>query len=167
MTKEYIEIVIRKAIEDIENETPRLPLEARIGERAVVGRLALHLTKYFSDPELSVDIEYNIDPVGDRKWLDAHEELSKAAKDVKRKVYEDGTIAVIPDVIIHKRGTNEKNLAVIEVKFSDVRAKESSYARLKLTAFTQQPFEYIFGVLVSVPRVWEEFSMKAKIEFVQ
>lgn len=165
MEKDEIEHLIRTAIKALELENPKLPLEKKVGERALVGRLAFHLAAVLKDPELAIDTEYNIDPNGDRKWLEADSSLKDAARKLRRKVYEDDSIVVIPDIILHKRGTNERNVAVIEVKFNDASLHEFTYVKLKLAAFQRNTFEYTYGVLVSVPRSWLNFSERSIIEF--
>jgi hypothetical protein len=51
---------------------------------------------------------------------------------------------VYPDIIIHKRGDNEENIIVIEIKKNtNNESKEFDYDKLK--AFTKQ-LEYEFGI---------------------
>ncbi len=136
-----LDFMIREALTRVKDEKPPLPLELRVGERPLVARLALHLERLLSHHSaLHVDVEYNIDPYGDRKWLDANPELKRAAELVRRKVYENESIVVIPDVIVHKRGRHDENFGCIEVKFVDAGPHETDYATLKLRAFKNAPF---------------------------
>jgi len=91
--------VVVKAIQQL-FETDAELLVRDIHERTITGRLAGHLGPHF--PEWDVDCEYN---------RDGHE--------IKRV---DGKI-VVPDIIVHHRGTPD-NLLVIEVKKSNTRAPD-------------------------------------------
>ena len=72
-----------------------------VGERAIVFRFAHYLLSNIErmnvDPDLSLDCEYNRNGC-----------LDKALPSFPR--------GVIPDIIIHKRGSNDKNVLVMEFK---------------------------------------------------
>jgi len=91
-----------------------------IGERAVCGRLAMLMAATF--PQHDVDIEYN------RKGLGIE------PKDIEMPD-ENGnliTSRVFPDIIVHERGNNLRNLLVVEVKKStNTVPDEHDHAKLQ------------------------------------
>lgn len=94
-------------------------------ERTITGRLADHLRPHF--PEWHVDCEYN---------RDDHE--------IKRV---NGNI-VVPDIIVHHRGTQE-NLLVIEVKKSNTRAPDEEDIN-KLHAYRESHLRYQNGLFLKL-----------------
>lgn len=101
-------------------------LKTDASERSMTHRLALHLTPLF--PEFDVDCEYNRDGF-DVKRLALHE----------RPVQDDDTeaVTVFPDIVVHRRGHNDANLLVIEVKKASA-ALNADYDMLKLNAFKSE-----------------------------
>lgn len=73
-----------------------------VSEWAVAHRLAAYLEGFF--PEYDVDCEYNRMPGPDGEYD------SKAPKKVL------GNKKIRPDIIVHRRGSNEDNLIAIEMK---------------------------------------------------
>lgn len=71
-------------------------LEHDVGERSIVSKLAWYLQTEFLD--MDVDVEYNRD-----------------GNDPKRV----STTLVVPDIIIHMRGSRDSNLVALEVKKKD------------------------------------------------
>jgi hypothetical protein len=88
-----------------------------VNERTITGQLAAHLRPYFDGWD--VDCEYNRDGHAVKKT--------------------DGVI-VVPDIIIHHRGTPD-NLLVIEVKKSNSRVHDEEDLQ-KLVAFRQSRLQY-------------------------
>lgn len=103
-----------------------------VNERTICHHLATHLQEVF--PEHHVDVEYNrhgMDPK--RVELDP----------------EHGRERVFPDVVVHRRGTDESNLLVMEVKKS-TNPQPRSHDRRKLKCCVEE-FGYDFAVLVDIP----------------
>jgi hypothetical protein len=134
---------MRQLIEKALNEALELLLRADegilrvdINERTISHRLALYLEPYF--PGWNIDCEYNRNH-DDPKRLDIQ----------RRDVRSDDTQAttVFPDIIVHRRGTNE-NLLVIEMK-KTTSQEDDSYDLGKLRAFKQQ-LGYRFAVFIKV-----------------
>lgn len=95
------------------------------GERAICGRLAMLMAAAF--PQHHVDIEYN------RKGLGIE------PKDIEMPD-ENGnliTSRVFPDIIVHERGNNLRNLLVVEVKKS-TNAVPDEHDHAKLQALCWQ-----------------------------
>lgn len=101
-------------------------LRTDASERSMTHRLALHLTPLF--PDYDVDCEYNRDGF-DVKRLALHE----------RAVQDDDTeaVTVFPDIVVHRRGHNDANLLVIEVKKASSTVN-ADYDMLKLEAFKHE-----------------------------
>lgn len=92
-------------------------------ERSISHKLAEHLQKHFRG--LKVDCEYN-------RHGDAVKKLERP---------------VIPDIVIHKRGIDEHNLCVIEIKKSNSN-DNSGRDEEKLCAFTGDEYKYQLGVFL-------------------
>lgn len=107
-----------------------------INERTISHRLATYLEPYF--PGWNVDCEYNRNH-DDPKRLDIQ----------RRNIESDDTQAttVFPDIIIHRRGTDE-NLVVIEMK-KTTSQEQDEYDIGKLEAFKNQ-LGYQFAIFIKV-----------------
>lgn len=108
-----------------------------LSEQCITHRLAIYLANLF--PEHDVDCEYNGSiNNGRKKILFIKEKLELAGLlresefDVEQEYIER---AVFPDIIIHRRGTNDENLCIIEVK-KNTSSVSPKYDRLKLKAYT-------------------------------
>lgn len=113
-------------------------LEKDLNERTITHKLATYLQEQFQ--ELNVDCEYN-----------RFEDLVKKLNLPKDKVNWDDTEAktVFPDIIIHKRGTQKKNLLIIEVKKSSNR-NPGDFDRMKLQTFRQEPYSFTYGLFLRI-----------------
>jgi hypothetical protein len=111
--------------------------EKHVGERAIVFRLGIYLEEVFrSDSEFAkynLDIEYNRN-IGQIKQLPEH----------NNRVY--------PDLIVHKRGSQELNILVIEIK--TWWNQDISLDREKLNAFTDRSgiYKYKFGLSITIEK---------------
>lgn len=100
--------------------------EKHVGERAVMFRLAYYMQELiYYDPHYKHLQKYNVDC-----------EYNRNIYDVKRLYGE----SVIPDIIIHKRGSEDSNLLVIELKTWWNR--DSVKDTKKLKGFTDENGEY-------------------------
>jgi uncharacterized protein YehS (DUF1456 family) len=101
-------------------------------ERSLTHRLAICLDKQF--PHWHVDCEYNRNH-DERKLI---ERVKNIIDDASHRIVPEDTIAisVYPDIIVHRRGTDE-NLLAIEVKKSSNNISEK-YDKEKLLAFKEQ-----------------------------
>lgn len=96
-----------------------------VNERTITGHFAAHLRRRFIDWD--VDCEYN---------RDGH---------VVKKA--DGVI-VVPDIIVHRRGTAD-NLLVVEVKKSNSRVSDAVDLQ-KLAAFRESHLRYRQGLFLKL-----------------
>ena len=133
--KEHIDSAFNNAISQLLRSDAEL-LFLDINERSISHRLAIYLEPYFND--WNVDCEYNRNH-DNKKQLDIQ----------PRNIKSDDTQAttVFPDIIIHKRGTDE-NLVVIEMKKTSSSEKDS-YDLHKLKAFKKQ-LGYQFAIFLKL-----------------
>lgn len=128
---------LKQAIDRVKKADRHL-FDVNASERCIAARLAMYLQEYFV--EYDVDVEYNRD--GDNS-----KELQGVAQCHPRKRDQRTPSGlVLPDVIVHRRGDNNSNLLVIEMKkASDPRGIDCDRQRLR--AFRDQ-LNYKLGALV-------------------
>ena len=112
--------------------------ETNVNERSITHKLAEYLQQEFTD--WNVDCEYN-------RHLDKVKRVSLPVTSIGWDDLESKT--VFPDIIVHERGSDERNLLVIEVKKSTNTVPES-FDKNKLKAFRLEPFRYEFGLFISL-----------------
>ncbi|WP_155864539.1 hypothetical protein [Deinococcus ficus] len=171
--------IVRQALQSVRNE-PGNALRRGVAERSVTHSIAVYLHLAF--PDLQVDCEYNRN--GARpKYVDipsAHltpsarkpyreKAMKKRAKRVTtKKAIEQWTTfrtTTYPDILIHERGTNDRNLLVIEVKMAgDGRGEDGASVDVaKLRAFTSPAgkmgarYHYQLGLFIVLEETGETF----------
>ncbi len=112
-----------------------------VSERCIAARLAMYLNEYFVDCD--VDVEYNRDSAAVKRL---HGMIESCTRD---RDGENQARAVLPDVVVHRRGCNDSNLLVIEMKKKNRRANQTDMecARQRIRAFRAQ-LHYKMGALV-------------------
>ena len=119
--KDY-HLILNRAYNDFYND-----LKHHVGERSIVFRFAHYLQNLMDETgafnDFVLDCEYNRD----------------GAEGKKLPSFPNGTY---PDIIIHQRGTNDCNLAVIEVK--TYWNKDTTIDESKLREFTDAKGKYKF-----------------------
>lgn len=94
-------------------------LQIDANERAMTHRVALYLQNEF--PDMNVDCEYN---------RDDHEPKALYLPGGDPDLYDTDAQTVYPDIIVHRRGTND-NLLVVEFKKTSSRvSSEKDFAKL-------------------------------------
>ena len=133
--KKQIQTALNSSLDLLLNADAEI-LAIDINERAISHRLANYLEPHF--PGWNVDCEYN------RNHYDP-----KRLNIIRRNICSDDTQAttVFPDIIVHRRGTDE-NLLVIEMK-KTTSQENDTYDLGKLHAFKEQ-LGYRFAVFVKV-----------------
>lgn len=140
-------------------------ISRRVSERAVTHRLASYLQESFRTYD--VDCEYNRnfnDPKSvivrlselsarhRRRVVDAQRRRQVSEEEIELQVQTE--ISPFPDIIVHRRMSNDHNLLIVEVKFSgDQRGEEGErYDHEKLRAFTSpdQEYSYQLGLFVEL-----------------
>jgi len=136
-------------------------LEHDVNERSISHKLAEYLQQLF--PDYHVDCEYNWqidDPYNKEIFLTPEEERYFYPKTNEEKIKDQNAHTVYPDIIIHRRGHNEDNLLIIEMKKTsnkDERARERD--KLKLGKYKDK-FDYEYILLLDIPTNGE-FNLKA------
>ena len=146
-TKDELDRIVKLSLKKLRSLDKKL-LEIKVNERTITHKLAVYLQQNF--PEFNVDCEYNRD---ERNEID---DLVKKLNLPTNNVSWDDTEAktVFPDIIVHNRGTQEKNLLVIEVKKSS-SSISGKVDRNKLIAFTKDHYNYKFGLFLKINLVNE------------
>ncbi|GAB1535322.1 hypothetical protein ADMFC3_09530 [Geovibrio sp. ADMFC3] len=101
--------------------------EHDVHEQAIAHRLALYLENVTEFDGYNIDCEYN-----------------KDMNDPKRSQGE----VVRPDIIVHRRGSNEHNLVVIELKKAGIRANDAEKVRGYVK---DKRLAYKYGVYFAFP----------------
>lgn len=124
MDRATVSAAVQAALQRLINEQPEL-LDLDVTERALSHHLACYLAQVMP-VDYQVDVEYNRHGrIPKRLQL-----LPRTAKDNELRA-----ITVFPDILVHERGTDDKNLLVLEVK----KPGESlDYDQQKLVAFRNE-----------------------------
>ena len=121
-----IEKAIVKAVELVLKHDIFL-LENAANERSVAHKLAEYLTPLF--PEYHVDCEYN------RHGIDV-KEIERS-----RRIY--------PDIVIHRRNTDDNNLLVVEVK-TNQSTDDNDILKLERLTAADGAFHYFLGAAIDL-----------------
>lgn len=124
MNRDQLDAIMRTSLQELYDQDGQI-LAQDVGERAICGRLFRLMEPKF--PHYNVDIEYN------RKGLGLE------PKDIEMPD-ENGDLTtnrVFPDIIVHERGHNFRNLLVVEVKKS-TNAVGDEHDHTKLQALCWQ-----------------------------
>ena len=153
--KEIVQLV-KIALENLLDSSDNWLLKNDLSEQSISHRIAIHLDPLFQN--FNVDCEYNgdIDRANNRKAISIlKDELQqfgllrdKEASDLEKEITNR---AVFPDIIIHKRGTNEHNLCILEIKKS-TSTVAYNYDFIKLRSYTSNHYDnnliYQLGIFV-------------------
>ncbi|WP_379134383.1 hypothetical protein [Paenibacillus sp. sgz500958] len=123
-------------------------IENNLHERAITHRIGSYLIKEF--PQWDVDVEYN--RVGnDPKKI--HEIESLIYEEIYKKGLQDhfnNNMNVLPDIIVHKRGTKH-NLIALELKKWYSSVEEDEIDRIKLKCYLKEKsLEYNYAVFIKL-----------------
>ncbi|QGQ95820.1 hypothetical protein EHS13_13510 [Paenibacillus psychroresistens] len=131
-----------------------------LNERTITHKLGTYLQEGFSG--FDVDCEYNKNVDEENGLKNIHMLINEAEKLNKRsKIVLNGELYVFstyPDIIVHKRGGNENNLLIIEVK-KTTNPTSRDFDQKKLKCYTDQlnsSLKYKYGLFI-------EFETKVEI----
>jgi len=110
----------------------RYLIENEVHERTIVARFALY---YQEELNLSGYSGYNMDVEYNRNYFDSK----------RTSHFQHGTL---PDVVVHKRGSNDHNLCIIE--FKTEWGENIDRDLLKLKDFTNENDRYKYGIGYSI-----------------
>ena len=127
MDSEYIKRKIRKCIDEFYlNESDLLKRENY--EVTISCKFSQYL--FIEFPKFDVDCEY-----------DKHINEEKRADELNRNVR--------PDIVIHKRGLDERNLVYIEIKTDHNReSRDEDYKKIKAMTKHDGQYKYAFGIFI-------------------
>lgn len=146
-----------------------------VNERSITHKLAMYLNETFGK-EYDVDCEYNRnseDPSNSKRIRYVAMSINNALKNSQNETEDliNGLYierSVYPDIIVHKRGTNSKNLLAVEVKKSTSRIS-TNYDIQKLKCYTdsndEEGLHYKYGVLIVLNAKQERYSEPELIYF--
>ena len=134
MNIEQLDGCLREALDALFAEDGEL-LERDAAERSIGAKLAARLTQVF--PEYNVDVEY-----------DKHG-LEPKRVDLPEYCRGGGRRRIIPDIVVHQRGTDDHNLLAIELK-KETNRESRECDKAKLAAMKRE-LNYQAGVLIDLP----------------
>lgn len=137
-------------------ESDNYLLNSNISERAIAHKLAEKLQIQFT--EYHVDCEYNgdVDNHDNKKHIHILRDRIVEIKGLKEWERDLNDIEVLsrsvyPDIIVHKRGSNDYNILIIEIKKSNSYISKS-YDDLKLRSYTSEEhgntLKYSLGIFI-------------------
>lgn len=124
--KELLEELIKKSLDDLYQNDEYL-IKHRVAERDITSKFAHYFQNNMRETiiaDYDVDCEYNRDGYG--------------MKNI------DGTL-VYPDFILHKRGTNDSNLLIIEFKTWWNSDNREDIEKLKAMMSDRYRYQYQYG----------------------
>ena len=133
--KELLEKLIKKSLDDLYQNDHDL-LKRKVAERDLTGLFAHYFRNNMKDTaiaEYNVDCEYNRDGYGMKKI--------------------DGTL-VYPDFILHKRGTNESNLLIIEFKtwWNSDNREDIEKLKAMMSEWYRYQYQYGYSIILNQER---------------
>jgi len=138
---------IEKALQQLIKNDIHL-LEENVNERSLTHLLAKYLEPFY--PEYNIDCEYNRDvsstSKNNKKQIEVIQHI--VGKQVKTDSLEGKS--VYPDIIIHRRGTND-NYLVMEAKKSSSSDKERDKDKKKLEKYKYLGLGYKNAFFVDIP----------------
>lgn len=153
MERSTVEERVKQALECLFHNDAFL-FENRASEWSIAHKFAEYLQREF--PSYHVDREYNREG-----WEDRTKKLSNLPKcrDDEDEGSEDQERKILPDILIHERGYDDRNLLVIEMKLDG--SGDTACDRAKLREFTSEDnkFKYDHGLFIDLP-IGEEFRRR-------
>jgi hypothetical protein len=125
-------------------------LKRGLSERTISSHFANHLKPLFEGYNVDPDYNGDIDKPNDTKALSI---ARNRMLEIGILPNEDDEYQLSPDIIIHKQGTNEDNLVVIEVKKDVSRKKYKEFDLIKLEHLTidylGNHYKYKVGIAIT------------------
>jgi len=151
MKQEKITAIINEMLDLLyENDNEILTKEYDIHERTITHRMAMYLEPEFKEKGYVVDVEYN----RMRKQHGEGDDVGNLmGKKLNWEYSGEGSSFVYPDIIVHKRDTDD-NLIEIEVKMVwKNRRKESDY--YKINQYMEK-LGYQHGIYIELGEIRED-----------
>lgn len=116
MDKQTIERKLFSALTTLYKKDIHL-LKENLNERSITHKLAVYLQRQFRGYDVDCEYNGNVESAASGYRKTIPDELCPRLKEYKRRSPDETKdLSVFPDIIIHKRGENRKNLLIIEVK---------------------------------------------------
>ncbi len=125
MNKEEVRLALDRALDAFVHHHKHL-LAVDASERSMSHQIAVHLAREI--PGYDVDCEYNRDGFDVKRLALSERHVSD---------HDEEAITVFPDIIVHRRGNNDHNLLVVEMKKAASNG-DFDYDYEKLKAFCAQ-----------------------------
>ena len=147
-TNENLIYYVNKALDELYFFDKYL-IENNTHERSVVFSFGYYLKRLLASDKLfehyNVDIEYNTDSLSENNY--------------KAIIYENKKYRIIPDVIIHKRGSNNFNLLVIEFKKSNNNESKNDFNKLKVLTCKKSDYDYKLGLFIKLGKTRNDVKL--------
>jgi len=137
MDFELVEKILKNTLKKLREVDFQL-LEINVNEKTISHKLAEHLQREICD--FSVDCEYNRHQGLVKKLDISYDDIDIEDIDAK---------TIYPDIVIHKRNTDDGNLLVIEIKKSS-NSQSHDFDISKIKALTHEPYNYKFGLFLEI-----------------
>jgi hypothetical protein len=131
--------VLEEALEQLKDQDSYL-FNVGANERSLTHKLAEYL-------QARLPVGWNVDCEYNRNQEDI-KVIRKLVRVKKPESYDIEAKTVFPDIIVHKRGSNEHNLLVLEVKKSSSEDSKGLSDKEKLKALCEPPFKYKYAVFI-------------------
>ena len=133
--KELLEELIKKSLDDLYQNDEYL-IKHRVAERDITSKFAHYFQNNMRETiiaDYDVDCEYNRDGYG--------------MKNI------DGTL-VYPDFILHKRGTNDSNLLIIEFKtwWNSDNREDIEKLKAMMSDWYRYQYQYGYSIILNLER---------------
>ncbi|MGI8316876.1 hypothetical protein [Halobacillus mangrovi] len=127
-----------------------------LNERTIAHKFASYLQVEFDNYDVDCEYNKNVDEDNGAKNIYI---VKNEAEELKRKIKQETefddieytVISIYPDIVIHKRGGNDNNLLIIEIKKSSNNL-DFSYDHKKLQCYTENStpnsLKYKFGLFI-------------------
>ena len=129
--KQFLEQLIKKSLDDLYRNDKYL-IDHKVAERDITHRFAHYFENYMQDTniaEYNVGCEYNRDGYG--------------IKQVNGNY-------IYPDFILHKRGSNEDNLLIIEFKTWWTPENNKDIKKIQCMMHPQLRYKYKYGCCITI-----------------
>jgi hypothetical protein len=154
-TKKNIELILNQTLDELYEKDSEIIFEFYdLHERSITHRFAVYLEVHFKDFGYNVDVEYN-------RMVNIHGQDvigNEIGKRLNLEKYGKKRNSVYPDIIVHKRKSND-NLLEIEFKMAWKNSKKE-YDLKKINEYMRQ-LDYQYGVYIEL----DEKRNNCKVEF--
>ena len=148
-TKKQIQNILNKSLDQLFEKDSQIIFKTyNLHERSITHRLAIYIEKHFENTDYVVDVEYN----RMRNSYDEDVIGNLIGKNLDFEKYGKDSSNVYPDIIVHKRDTNN-NLLEIELKMQWKNGKRK-FDYIKINEYMNQ-LEYKYGVYIELSEIRE------------